>query len=111
MPPAITATLLPPNPVWRSYIGGRILRRFRSLPDAEDNHFPEDWLASTVQARNGPHTTQPLEGLSLVANDGKSPLLSDILKEHPAFWFGPSYRSVWNGQNLGVLWKLLDSSV
>jgi mannose-6-phosphate isomerase len=111
MPPAITAMLLPPNPVWRSYLGGRVLRRFRSLPDADDNHFPEDWLASTVQARNAEHATRPFEGLSPVSNNGSTVLLPDLLRQDPNFWFGPSQLPAVHGQNLGVLWKLLDSSV
>ncbi len=104
MPSAIAPTLLPPNPVWRSYLGGSVLRQFRSVPHADDNHFPEDWLASTVQARNGEHASGPFDGLSPV-------FLPDPFRQDPKFWFGSSYPAVMHTQGPGVLWKLLDSSV
>ena len=110
MPSAITATLLPPNPVWRSYRGGSVLRRFRSLPDAPDNNFPEDWLASTVQARNNQHSSGPSEGLSPVSVNGTTTLLPHLLRQDSAFWFGSNHHPG-DGRTLGVLWKLLDSSV
>src|SRR5436190_8647013 len=109
MPSTITATLLPPNPVWRSYLGGSVLRRFRSLPAVDDDHFPEDWLASTVRARNAEHASGPLEGLSSVLNKGSSSMLLDLLRQSPNYWLGSSARPAANFEGLGVLWKLLDS--
>jgi len=106
-----TPLLLAPNQVWRSYVGGQVLRQFRSLPEAGDNHYPEDWLASTVQARNGSHATHAEEGLSPVIIDGKSRFLPELLAEDPGFWFGNSHDGGSASKNLGVLWKLLDSSV
>lgn len=105
----IAAVNLPPNPVWRSYQGGRELRRFRYTPGADDNHFPEDWLAATVRARNGQHSQGPQEGLSSVQRNGKAESLIECLKTEPKFWFGKENPA--NAENLGVLWKLLDSSV
>src|SRR5262245_23071706 len=75
--PTVSATraaaLLPPNYVWRSYLGGQQLRRFRGRPDVPDDHFPEDWLASTVKARNGSNSHGPCEGLSTLAwSEGES---------------------------------------
>jgi hypothetical protein len=52
------------SPVWRSYAGGRVLRAFRGQPGLQHNHFPEDWLASTVLARNGLNSQGREEGLS-----------------------------------------------
>ena len=80
---------LDPNPVWRSYRGGRILRTFRGQPDTADDHFPEDWLASTVLARNGKNSQGVTEGLSRIS-DANSSLLVESLKQRPEFWFGPS---------------------
>lgn len=100
--------LLPPNPVWRTYCGGRILRQFRGLNDAEDDHFPEDWLASTVRALNPANARSPSEGLSPIGDLGNGQTFTQSLREMPAFWFGePDARR--GGTN--VLWKLLDSSV
>jgi mannose-6-phosphate isomerase len=107
---ANTATLLPPNLVWRSYPGGSVLRRFRALSPAADDHFPEDWLASTVQARNGKNASSPREGLSFVGANGNRTALCELLGAEPDFWFGRNHLA--NGGNTpGVLWKLLDSSV
>jgi mannose-6-phosphate isomerase len=99
--------LLPPNPVWRSYAGGRVLRQFRGLPHHPDNHFPEDWLASTVRARNGAHSQGADEGLSRLANS-KDEVLAEALRRDPAFWLGEAHRPL---SGTGVLWKLLDASV
>src|ERR1051326_5171354 len=107
---AITATLLPPNLVWRSYPGGSVLRRFRALPSAPDNHFPEDWLASTVQARNGENSSGPGEGLSFVRANGTWTVLRDLFASESDFWFGANHLAR-GGNAPGVLWKLLDSSV
>jgi len=106
----LPALPLDPNPVWRSYQGGRVLRAFRGQPGAEDDHFPEDWLASTVLARNGENSCGPMEGLSRIS-DANGDWLIQALKQRPKFWFGPDYASRQDPLSLGVLWKLLDSSV
>jgi mannose-6-phosphate isomerase len=105
--------LLPPNFVWRSYRGGRELQSFRETPCGGDNNFPEDWLASTVRARNGAHSQGADEGLSKVMRDGNLVLLTEWLREEQTFWFGKKLSSSPDSgeQELGVLWKLLDSSV
>jgi mannose-6-phosphate isomerase len=100
--------LLPPNPVWRSYAGGRVLREFRREPASADNHFPEDWLASTVLARNGEHSQHKLEGLSRILDSTSGQLLVEAFKERPEFWFGRHQQA---RLSPGVLWKLLDASV
>ena len=90
---SLPALPLAPNPVWRSYKGGRVLRAFRGQPDTEDNHFPEDWPASTVAARNGPYAQKPDEGISSVRWNGRIMTVGELL-----------------GKPLGVLMKLLDAS-
>src|SRR5450755_179040 len=74
-----SALPLDPNPVWRSYRGGRVLRAFRGQSGTGDDHFPEDWLASTVLARNGENSRGVTEGLSR-ASDGNRGLLIETLK-------------------------------
>jgi mannose-6-phosphate isomerase len=108
--PAFAASL-PPNLVWRSYAGGSVLRRFRNLPDPGDNHFPEDWLASTVQARNGLNSPRPQEGLSRLAESAGGHLLCDLLAEQPELWLGSDLAHLPPEGRPRVLWKLLDSSV
>jgi len=105
------AALLPPNYVWRSYLGGERLRRFRGQPDSLDDHFPEDWLASTVKARNGNNSQGPVEGLSRVTSADGERLVAEALEEAPDFWFGRRNYRHRNAAGTGVLWKLLDSSV
>lgn len=109
--PNILPVLLPPNPVWRSYIGGRELRRFRSLSSLNDDHFPEDWLASTVRARNGAHSQHPDEGLSRVADASGEQLVADLLKQMPSYWLGRDPANRRSENTPGVLWKLLDASM
>jgi len=106
----LPAPLLAPNPVWRSYQGGCVLRAFRGQPDTPDDHFPEDWLASTVRARNGDHSRDAAEGLSRIS-DLHNSLFVESLKQQPEFWFGPDQAPRRDPPTLGVLWKLLDSSV
>ncbi len=106
--PAPAAVSLRPNPVWRSYAGGRVLRAFRGVAGSVDDHFPEDWLASTVQARNGSNSQGPNEGLSLIGASSDPLSLAECLQQNPAFWFGPQNA---NRTRTNVLWKLLDSSV
>lgn len=85
-----------PNRVWRLYTGGELLDRFVGNPAPKDDHFPEDWLASTTVAVNAEHQQSPTEGVSRVrmpdGSDG--PLFNEILPE---------------GTN--VLCKFLDSAV
>jgi mannose-6-phosphate isomerase len=109
-PHPLPALPLNPNPVWRSYRGGSVLRAFRSQPGTGDDHFPEDWLASTVLARNGQNSQGVMEGLSRIS-DANTSLLVESLKQRPGFWFGPGQMAHQNSPTLGVLWKLLDSSV
>ncbi|HXI83521.1 MAG TPA: class I mannose-6-phosphate isomerase [Verrucomicrobiae bacterium] len=101
---------LGPNPVWRSYRGGSVLRAFRGQPGTGDDHFPEDWLASTVLARNGENSQGVREGLSRISSADNG-LLIELLKQKPGFWFGAGQRARQDSAAFGVLWKLLDSSV
>ena len=106
----LPALPLDPNPVWRSYLGGSVLRAFRGQLGTEDDHFPEDWLASTVLARNGNNSQGVMEGLSRIS-DPNGALLAESLKQKPRFWFGPGQAGQKDSLVPGVLWKLLDSSV
>jgi mannose-6-phosphate isomerase len=70
------------NRVWRPFVGGKCLDEFQSIYPAEDNHYPEEWVCSTVKATDG-------SGMSCL-EDGRT------LKEAI-------------GRDLDVLVKLLDS--
>ncbi len=107
MPAQLAAFPLPPNLVWRSYSGGSVLRKFRGKVATADDHFPEDWLASTVRARNGANSQGANEGLSRVGVGDEAILLPEALNAQPEFWWGSNSQS---HSGTGVLWKLLDSS-
>lgn len=102
---------LPPNNAWRSYLGGAELRNFRNNPGTADNHFPEDWLASTVRARNGENQQSADEGVSKLTVDGAEMLLPDLIAMNPQWFWGSQTPSVDELGQTGVLIKLLDSSV
>src|ERR1041385_5482012 len=104
----LPALPLAPNPVWRSYQGGSVLRAFRGRPGTSDDHFPEDWLASTVAARNGPHAQGPDEGISQVCWNGQTLTVSQLLMMEPERIRGKLYRGKKDGPVVDVLIKLLD---
>jgi mannose-6-phosphate isomerase len=106
--PLIAPVALPFNPVWRSYSGGQVLRNFRGQPGTADDHFPEDWLASIVCARNGGNSQGANEGLSHLGQTPPGQTVADALRASPSFWLG---RREADRVGTGVLWKLLDSSV
>jgi len=103
--------LFTPNRVWRLYTGGMLLDEFTGKKDGSDGHFPEDWLASTVMAKNGEHSQASDEGLAKVMIDGKAPvILQEILSSSGASILGSKHYSKY-GANTAVLCKYLDSAV
>jgi mannose-6-phosphate isomerase len=102
---------LAPNYVWRSYPGGAELRAFRGSLREEDDHFPEDWLASTVRARNGENQQKADEGLSHLMVNGEELVLAELLAANPEWFWGNQTPPVDEAGQTGVLLKLLDSSV
>ena len=40
------------NRVWRTYQGGKQLDIMEGKKSPQDSSFPEDWIGSTVEARN-----------------------------------------------------------
>lgn len=106
-PPNALLRMMPCR-VWRCYIGGYLLDTFVGNLDPHDSHTPEDWLASTVPAVNGPNTQGPTEGLACVRDENGSagPLLRDVLASDPAGYLGRA-----GAAELDVLCKFLDSAV
>jgi mannose-6-phosphate isomerase len=103
--------LFAPNRVWRLYTGGLLLDEFTGTKDGSDGHFPEDWLASTVMAKNGEHSQAADEGLAKVITGGKAPVsLQEILTGYGASILGSRHYSKY-GANTAVLCKYLDSAV
>ena len=102
---------LVPNFVWRSYLGGSELRGFRGAETGSDDNFPEDWMASTVRARNGDNQQKADEGLSHLMVDGEEHVLADLIAANPDWFWGNQTPPVDEAGQTGVLLKLLDSSV
>ncbi|MCL1952704.1 MAG: class I mannose-6-phosphate isomerase [Oscillospiraceae bacterium] len=68
------------NRVWRLYRGGRLLDALHGRA-GEDGSYPEDWLASVVEAINPPRENAPAhEGLSrAVLPSGETAYLRDLI--------------------------------
>ena len=96
-------SLLPAG-AWRSYLGGSLIARLHG-EEREDSHFPEEWILSTVTARN-PGREDVVEGLSATP-EGAS--LKEIIAAHPEKALGTAHAAAF-GPTPGVLVKLLDAA-
>lgn len=93
------------NRVWRAYLGGSGIDRLHKKNGGTDSRFPEDWIASCVEAYN-PQYGCPGQGLSRVESGRPFP---EILRESPEYWLGPSHLKHF-GAVPGFLMKVLDSA-
>ncbi|MDR3313758.1 MAG: class I mannose-6-phosphate isomerase [Oscillospiraceae bacterium] len=98
------------NRVWRLYLGGKLLDELHGREGA-DGFFPEDWLASVVEAINPDRPGKPAnEGLSeTLLPDGSTTFLRTLLRDAPERWLGEAHCRAFGG-NFGVLAKFLDSA-
>ena len=94
-----------PAYAWRSYLGGKMIAELHGKT-AEDDHFPEEWIMSTVTARNIGRE-HIVEGLSMTP-DGVS--LKELIEKDPERMLGKSHFEC-HGKTTGVLLKLLDAAV
>ncbi len=88
------------NRVFRVYTGGKLLGDFMNTPE-KDGSFPEEWIASSTEAKNGEHG-YPKEGVSKVL--GEEIYLDELLRKHP-------YEILGDKSDFGVLVKFLDSAI
>jgi mannose-6-phosphate isomerase len=102
--------MLMPNRVWRTYSGGRYLDLLDGSSSPSDGHFPEDWIASTVKAKNIGRENIPDEGLSKVEIEGNSFFLKDLFRQFPLDLLGDSHY-VKYGPNTQFLAKFLDAAI
>lgn len=102
-----------PCRVWRTYLGGSLLSRWRGLAPQQDGHFPEDWLGSTTRANN-PGREEIEEGYSILSANGGSVFqtisLKALLESDPQAYLGSDHVRAF-GARTGVLVKLLDSAI
>lgn len=97
------------NRVWRTYQGGKLLDTIEGKETPEDSSFPEDWIGSTVQARNvgREHVT---EGLAMVKDDdGQSVPFRDLLKRDQQYYLGSASGSPRSLDDIPLV-KYLDSA-
>ena len=56
---------------WRTYTGGSEIDKIHGIEHGEDGQFPEEWIMSTVTARN-PGREDIEEGMCFLQNEGMS---------------------------------------
>ncbi|MPM51591.1 hypothetical protein SDC9_98340 [bioreactor metagenome] len=100
-----------PNRVWRLYKGGLLLDRFKNENKGADDHFPEEWLASTVKAYNGENTQSENEGVAEINSDELGfQYFSEFLYNYGEMILGEKHFKKF-GPNTAILCKYLDSAV
>jgi len=100
--------LLPPNRIWRTYPGGRVLDQLEGKDRPEDTHFPEDWIGSTTRAIN-PGRESIEEGVARVRFGDVTVDLLEAIKADPEYFLGRAHLDA-HGTNPMVLVKFIDSS-
>jgi mannose-6-phosphate isomerase len=94
--------------VWRTYSGGRLLERWKGESNPSDGVFPEEWIASTIQAVNAGRE-HLVEGLGTLTDaDGAVIDLKTVIASDPARFLGTRHVKRY-GANPAVLVKLIDS--
>jgi len=97
------------NRVWRTYQGGKQLDINEGKENPEDSSFPEDWIGSTVEARNiGREHVK--EGLAMVNNGaGEWVAFRDLLQDDPAYYLGKENNETRSLNDIPLV-KYLDSA-
>lgn len=92
--------------VHRNYSGGLLLEQWQNNPKAKDGNKPEEWVASTIEARTDKYKAN--EGLSKIAHSDKDVFLRDIINIYPEQLLGKVHVKRYH-TNPAVLVKLIDS--
>lgn len=89
------------NRVFRVYQGGKLFHGFFGDPP-EDGCYPEEWIASAVEAINSGGTHPPHEGVSRI--EDTDIYLDELLRAEPKRMLG-------GHKPMGILVKALDSAI
>ena len=90
--------------VWRTYTGGKLLDRWHKKEPQTDTQFPEEWIASTIAARN-PGRENLCEGLSIA----EGVPLKERIASSPERYLGAAHYKRY-GVSTGILIKMLDAA-
>ncbi len=94
--------------VWRSYLGGRLIDGWQGRQPEVDDHFPEEWIGSTVHARNPGRESLIHEGYNQVAApDGRTAWLHELVQADPTGMLGGGAAGT---TGIPVLVKILDAA-
>lgn len=96
-----------PNRVWRTYKGGRMLSEWLGEGELIDSCYPEEWIASSITARNCNAETEGMTIIQGGRNDGKT--LLEFINENVEEILGKEHKDVY-GTETGVLTKILDAA-
>lgn len=88
---------------WRTYLGGSQIDRIHGITGSSDTHFPEEWIMSTVLARNAGRE-DILEGMCYLEGEQRISL-KDYIEADPCQALGPG-----RGSSVGVLVKIIDAA-
>ncbi len=100
---------LPPNRVWRTYKGGKVLDSIEGKNSPCDDHFPEDWIASATRAINAGRENI-VEGIGTAqAPHGKLISIDEMIANNPEAMFGKAHVEAYGSQPQ-LLVKYLDST-
>ena len=95
------------NRVKRAYVGGKLLDEWQALENPEDNHYPEEFLISTVEVTNKDKSEG--EGLSKVTlSDGTEAYLRDLIAADYESFLGEDYKEL---KDIGVSTRIGDTTV
>lgn len=104
---------LEPCRVYRTFLGGKLLDEWLGI-EGKDDHFPENWIASTVKARNVGREQFKDEGYSyvLLRQNGmkKKFMLKDLIEFDPVGMLGKAHFNKYETET-AVLVKLVDSAL
>ena len=79
------------RPVFRPYVGGDLVRRFRRVPSLGDDHWTEEWIGSVTVAGN-PDPAGQVQGLTVVVDQrGQEVSLKDLVESHPEAMLGSAF--------------------
>lgn len=96
------------NRVWRTYSGGKNLEMWQGKSNAQDSDFPEEWVASTVVAKNVGRE-DIVEGLCRLIFQDSEVTLKEVIETNPAAFLGFQHELIY-GANPAILVKVLDSA-